>query len=258
MLSETLIDNIHCCDYLELFREIPDNTVSLVLTDPPFGVEYQNNYTHEMHEVLAGDVNSFSYSDLGRQSWRVLKDNTAIFAYTGWSKYLEHFPEFSKAGFDMKEPLIVQKRPSGKTDLYGTFQTNSDWIMFGHKGRFIFQYTELVRNKYAGITPNCGRKPVAEFKRRFPSCWFSEEFPWSTENPVFQKKHDIKHPTIKTVKFMEWLILLTTKEGDIVVDPFCGTGPVAVAAKRHNRRFICSDITPKFCDYARYRLEHDL
>jgi site-specific DNA-methyltransferase (adenine-specific) len=247
-------NQIYCCDYLELLRQIPDNSVSLVLSDPPFGINYSNNYTKKKHEVLQGDASKFSYLEFGKEAFRILKDDTAIFVFTGWSEYPDHYKQLESCGFSMKEPIICQKRASGKTDLYGSFQTNSDWIIFAHKGRFKFRKTTLVKNKKAGVIPNIGRSPVPEYKTRFPSCWFGEEYPWSSENSAWQKVNGIYHPTIKGQMFLMWLILLSTEPGDLVVDPFVGSGTTAVAAKMAARQFFASDVSPEFCEQARKRL----
>ena len=214
--------------------------VALVLTDPPFGVNYQNNYTHSKHKKIHGDDAVVSYEKWGRLAFRLLRNNAALFAFTGWSEYSHNYSEIERCGFGMREPLIIQKRPSGKTDLYGSFQTNTDWIIFAHKGRFKFRKTELIRNKKAGTIPNKGRKPVPEYKTRFPSCWMGEDYPWSTENPQTAKQWN--HPTVKSVELLEWLILLSTDENDIVLDPFMGTGSCGVAAKNTGRKFIGMEI----------------
>lgn len=252
---DDLLNTIHCCDYAELLEKIPDGSVHALITDPPFGVNYQNNYTSDMHDKMQGDDKTFCYFRLGVESYRALVDNSAIFVYTGWSEYPHHFNELRSAGFAMKEPLICQKRPSGKTDLYGTFQTNADWLLFGHKGRFRFKKTELLKNKRAGTIPNKGRKPVPKYKTRFPSCWFGQEYPWSSENSAFQKKNDIKHPTIKGLEFIKWLIQLCTDPGDTVLDPFCGSGTVPAACKSLGRNFIACEIEEKHCDTARRRIK---
>lgn len=253
-MYDGLVNQIFCCDYLELLKQIPDNSASLVLSDPPFGINYQNNYTKTQHQVLKGDEVKFSYLEFGREAYRILKENTAIFVFTGWSEYPEHYKQLESCGFSMKEPLICQKRASGKTDLYGSFQTNSDWIIFAHKGRFKFKKTNLVKNKKAGVVPNKGRRPVPEYKTRFPSCWFGEEYPWSSENSAYQKANNIYHPTIKGLEFCKWLILLATEPGDLVVDPFVGSGTTAVAASMLGRNFLASEIDPGFFEIAKKRL----
>lgn len=208
-----------------------------------------------MHGKIENDAVHFDYADWAKEAYRILRPNSALFAFTGWSEYPLHYKEVESVGFAMKEPIICQKRASGKTDLYGTFQTNSDWIMFAHKGRFRFRQTQLIKNKKAGVIPNKGRKPVPEFKTRLPSCWFGEKYPWSSENSSFQKANNIYHPTIKSVEFLKWLILISTDEGDTIVDPFVGSGSTIVAAKVTNRHFIACDINQVHCDTAKRRLE---
>lgn len=64
-----------------------------------------------------------------------------------------------------------------------------------------------------------------------------------------------KHPTQKPIALMEALIKLTTKEGQVVLDPFCGSGSTLVAAKKLNRNYIGIEISEKFCKTAKERLE---
>jgi site-specific DNA-methyltransferase (adenine-specific) len=234
-------------------RQIPDASIDVVITDPPFGINYQNTSTAKKHEVLAGDGSNFSYLPLAKEAYRVLKPDTAILCFTGWSEYPKHFPELAEAGFKMKEPLIGRRRPSMGCS-FSTWQPNADWVMFGHKGKFLFRETLLMRNKNAGATPNGRTKPVGEYKRRFPSCWFGEEFPSSSENPSFQRARDLLHPTIKGLEFIEWLIQLTTDAGGVVLDPFLGSGTTAEAARNTGRHFIGCDIKPEFCVMAQRRL----
>lgn len=249
-----LLNKMHKINCEEFLPRINAESVDVVITDPPFGINYQNNYTKKKHKVLHGDKEQFRYLSFAKECFRVLKPNSAMFCFTGWSEYPKHFVEIQECGFSIKEPIICQKRPAGTSDLYGTFQSNADWCMFAHKGRFVFRRTTLLKNKKMGIVPNKGRKPVSEFKTRFPTCWFGNEFPWSSENSAFQKQHDIYHPTIKGLDFIKWLILLSTNEGDTVLDPFLGSGTTAVAARQLNRNFIGCEIDTEYCDMAIRRL----
>jgi site-specific DNA-methyltransferase (adenine-specific) len=63
------------------------------------------------------------------------------------------------------------------------------------------------------------------------------------------------HPTIKPVKLMEWLVKLLSSEGDIVVDPFSGSGTTAVACKNLNRSFIGCEMNQEYIDIAKRRLD---
>lgn len=240
-MNGNIINQAFCMDDADFFKSISDESVHVVITDPPYGINYQNHYTHKKHKKINNDTEPFSYDLLGQEAFRILMNNSALFAFTGWSVYPQHFVELSKY-FNMKEPIICQKRPAGSaSDLKGTFQPNADWCMFGHKGKFQFKPTQLLKNKRAGTVPNIGRKPVPLYKTRFPACWFGSEYPMASENSAFQKQRHIFHPTIKGLDFIKWLILLTTNENDVVVDPYAGTGTIAVAAQQLNRRFIVND-----------------
>jgi DNA modification methylase len=251
---------LHQADFRDL--DIEEESADLVFTDPPFGVGYQNPYTKTKHEVLVGDDAPFDYGELAKVSYRLLKPNNALFLFTGWSTYPYHYQQVEASGFKMKEPLVCQKRPSGTTDLAGSFQTNADWLLFAHKGRFKFRRTQLLRNKRAGTVPNKGRKPVPEWKTRFPSHWFGDAFPYSSENSSFQKKllklgAPCAHPTIKGLEFCKWIIQLTTDPGDLVVDLCAGSGTTLLAAKQLGRRYLGCEIDPKFVELARWRLENN-
>lgn len=240
-------------DWSAVLPCLESESVDCVLTDPPFGIDYQNNYTHDPHHKLAGDSGPFSYKPFAEQCFRLQKDGTAFFGYTGWSEYPSHFGDVRAAGFLVKEPLIVQKRPSGKTDLHGSFQSNADWLIFAAKGRFTFRQTQLVKNKKAGVVPNKGRKPVPEFKTRLPACWFGEGYPWSTENPATNPDH--RHPTRKTVELMTWLLSLSTDINDLVLDPFAGSGTTLLAARQTGRRAVGVEIEERYCELAARRLD---
>jgi site-specific DNA-methyltransferase (adenine-specific) len=66
------------------------------------------------------------------------------------------------------------------------------------------------------------------------------------------------HPTQKPVKLMQALIELTTKKGQLVLDPFCGSGSTLVAAQNVGRRYLGFEISPEYVGVARERLEQDL
>jgi DNA modification methylase len=249
----TTTPQIYHRDYHELLADLADDSISLILSDPPFGIGYQNNYTKSRHRLIAGDDNRFSYSDLANEAKRVLVSDGAVLLYTGWSTYPAHYIELDQAGFRIREPYIVQKRPSGKTGLKVDSQSNCDWILYATLGKHQFRQTQLLRNKRAGTIPNPGRKPVPEWKTRFPSCWFGSEFPYSTTNPSTLKMY--RHPTPKDPRLMEWLIRIHTDPSDLVVDPFCGSGPVAEACVRSDRRFIGGDIDAEYVEMSRNRID---
>ena len=71
-----------------------------------------------------------------------------------------------------------------------------------------------------------------------------------------QDKEKFKHPTIKPLRFIENLIINSSKEGDLVFDPFVGSGTTAVAAKNLGRHYLGFEINPKWAKIAKDRLNN--
>ena len=67
-----LSDRIFCMDCMDLFPQIPDGYVSMILSDPPYGISYQNHFTRTRHQVLDGD-GGMDYGLLARESYRILR-----------------------------------------------------------------------------------------------------------------------------------------------------------------------------------------
>jgi site-specific DNA-methyltransferase (adenine-specific) len=68
--------------------------------------------------------------------------------------------------------------------------------------------------------------------------------------------HKNHHPTVKPIKLMSYLITLGSREGDLILDPFSGTGTTCIGAMMLNRDFIGMEIDPKYHQIALQRLEH--
>ena len=252
------LNKIYNEDCLEGMKRIKDKSIDMILTDPPYGIDYQNNYTLKKHSKIKGD-NIIDYSTFGEESFRVLKDNTHAYFFTRFDVYPIHFQQLVAAGFMIKNVLIVEKgHIGGVGDLKGSYANNSEWIIFAHKGRRVFNRTKLMKNtKPAG--KKCARKgnPIQKYKTRFNSCWFGDSLPKSTYNSSWQKKNNIFHPTIKNAEFLEWIIQISSNSEDIILDPFIGSGSTVVAAINTNRNYIGFELDEDYYNIAQNRInEH--
>lgn len=242
-------------DYRAFLRALPDGNADLILTDPPYGIQYQNGFTHDPHALLAGDT-GIDYPALARECYRVLRDNAHAYFFTRFDKYPEHYRHLEAAGFQIKNCLVLEKGTIGGIgDLAGSFSNNAEWAIFCQKGRCSFQKTTLLKNrKKVGVPPGPGRSPIAEYKTRFPCCWFGLEYPKATYNSAWLRTHAVRHPTVKNAACLEWLIRLSSVAGELVVDPFVGSGSTALAALRAGRRFAGCDIDGGYVKMARERV----
>ena len=243
-IEKNFINEIYCMDCMDLFPQVPDGFVSLILTDPSYGISYQNQFTKRKHLVLTGD-DGFDYGGFAKESYRILQDNSHAYFYTRFDCYPYHFQCLERAGFSIKNCLVIEKSTVGGIgDLRGSYANNSEWIIFCQKGRRTFNHTTLLENKKKeGTQFHRGREPSKKYKTRFNACWFGEEYPKATYNSTWQKKNQIFHPTIKNTELLSWLIQISSLPGELVFDGFMGSGSTALAAASTGRNYLGAEIS---------------
>ena len=106
------VNRIYNMDYLRLMRSIPDEFVHLILTDPPYGINYQNCYIKKKHPLMPGDT-GIDYAVFAKQSYRILKNNSHAYFFTRFDQYPFHYQCLSDAGFIIKNCLVIEKGTIG-------------------------------------------------------------------------------------------------------------------------------------------------
>ena len=157
--AERLINHVYQMDYLELMKQMPDETVSMILTDPPYGISYQNQFTNQRHLVLEGD-SGIPYERFASESYRILRGNSHAYFFTRYDCYPYHYECLKQAGFSVKNCMVIEKGTIGGIgDLKGSFANNVEWFIFCQKGRRVFnRSTLLVDEKKEGTQYNRGRE----------------------------------------------------------------------------------------------------
>lgn len=249
-------NHIYNMNFLDLMKMIPDGFARMILTDPPYGIRYQNGYAYEKSLAIAGDT-GIDYQEFADQSYRILAENSHAYFFTRFDQYPYHYECLNRAGFRIKNCLVIEKGDVGGIgDLYASYANNCEWVIFGQKGRKAFSKTKLLKNT-SPIGKASSRKgnPIQEYKTRFNCCWFGQSYPKATYNSATKAKYGNPHPTMKNVVFLEWLIQISSNPGDIVFDAFMGSGSTAIAARNTGRLYLGSEIDPNHYDTATKRLE---
>lgn len=221
------INTIYLGDCIELFKSIDDESVDLVLTDPPYLKDYQSNHrkkTPKLDKIDNDEENEDNrelIKEAIKESYRVLKPNTSCYMFCDWHN-IEFFKvEFEKV-FNIKNLLIWKKNNWTGGDLDGAFAHQYEMILYGHKGRDKRRGTRL--------------RDVLEYDR----------------------VRDDTHPNRKPIDLLSLLIRNSSDIGDLVLDPFMGSGSTPIAARFEHRNFIGIELNKKFYDYAAYRLDNEL
>lgn len=208
-VQENTILNIDC---LKGMRKLPDNSVDLIISDPPYNVKkdygnYKDNlpeedYTRWMREVIF-------------ESRRISRRGTCFYVGSKLTKmYWDLIPD--------AKLIIVHKKAIGI-------------IMKG----FFLQYHSLFTTA----------SPIKKCK----DLWDDIRLPG--EGYYFREPRYKEMPGLTSLKLMERIIEYFSEEEDLIVDPFMGTGTLAIAAKKLDRQFLGFEINQAYIDIAEQRLE---
>jgi len=234
-------DRIYC-HTSEDMREIPDSSVALAFTSPPYndGKEYDKDLDLRQYFTLIGRVATEVYRVLvpgGRYVINVAnlgrKPYVPLHAYF----YAIHM----SVGF-LPAGEIIWRKGKGMNGncAWGTWRSAK-----APRLRDIHEYL-LVFVKDDFSRPDSGVSDVSE-----------EEFLLGTlsvwEIPPESAKR-VGHPAPFPVALADRVIALYSYKGDVVLDPFCGSGTTCVAAKQRGRHYVGYDIVPEYCELARRRL----
>jgi len=240
-------NEIRIGDCLEELAIIPDNTVDVCFADPPFNLDKKYvSYDDQrsLHEYLDWC-----------EKWllelvRVTKPTGSILVHNipRWLTYyagiLNHHAHFRHwiAWDAMSTPL-------GKTLLPAHYG-----ILFYSKQEKDTKFYEIrAPHKKCRICDSYLKDYGGKKDQMHPFGYLVSDV-WTDIHRIRHASRRDEHPCQLPIPLLERLILMTTDEGDMVLDPFLGTGTTAIAAKRLNRRFIGIEIDPFYVDIARKKV----
>lgn len=248
----------------ELLKEFPDCCIDLVVTSPP----YDDLRDYENKSAWNFDV----FKEIAQELYRVVKLGGIVVWVIGdktdkGCKSLTSFKQalyFQEVGFSMFDVIIYEKAGSGPPHPNRYF--NSFEYMFilskgkpktinllrdkpnkwaGHS-----TYGEVTRREKDGSLTNKGKKTVNEFGIRTNIWRYANGNGFSTKD-----KFAYKHPAIFPEKLVEDHIYSWSNQGDIVLDPFGGSGTTAKMAQLMGRDWVLIEVVRDYCELAKKRLE---
>lgn len=232
-------------DCIELMKSMPAECIDMAFADPPYylsngGFSIQSG---KMVSVNKGDwdkskgfeIDYQTYSAWIKEVKRVLKPNGTLWVSgTYHSIYLCGHALISH-GYKILNDIAWSK-PNAAPNLSGRYFAASHetliWAARDQKSRHTFNY-DLMRN---------GDWPEDKFK--VPNKQMKSV--WSLNTPLYKEKVHGKHPTQKPLSLLERIILASTKEGDLVLDPFAGSSTTGLAAHKWNRKFVGIDTEKEY------------
>ena len=213
-------------DCLEVMKGIPDKSIDLVLTDPPYNIARDNNFM-----------------TMGR----------AGIDFGEWDKGADLFSYIKECS------RVLTKN--------GSFVVFNDWKNLGDIARFAetldFDTKDMIRLEKSNPMPrNRDRRYITDYEC---AIWFTKrkaKWTFNRQDNSYQRPKFVcsidkgLHPTQKSLKLMQELVLIHSNEGDVVLDPFMGSGTTGVAAKNLNRDFIGIEMDEEYFNIAQERINN--
>jgi len=235
-------------DCLELFKSIPDNSIDVTFADPPFNLKKKyNNYKDKLElEVYLEWCREWI-----KEMVRVTKPTGSIFLHN-IPKWLTYYADFLNEMADFKHWISwdAPTAPMGKT-----LQPSHYGILYYAKNSKENKFYEIRYPHKRCRKCNYLLKDYGGKKAMLHSFGPLVSDVWTDIHRIKHNKYRDEHPCQLPIHLLERIILMSSDEGDIILDPFNGTGTTALAAKRLGRKYVGFDIDSKYIEICQNRLE---
>lgn len=249
----TVLDKTILGDTFETLKLLPEKSVDLLIVDPPYNLD--KNFNGKKFKKTSDEM----YEEY-TESWislviPLLKDNATIYVCCDWQSS-------PAIGMVLKRHFHVQNRitwqrekgrgalsnwKNGMEDIW--FATNSKTYTFNVEDVKIRRKV-IAPYKVDGKPKDWEETEQGNFRNTYPSNFWDD-----ISIPYWSMPENTAHPTQKPEKLLAKLILASSNPGDVILDPFLGSGSTSVTAKKLGRHYIGVEQNDQYCVWAEKRLE---
>ena len=242
------VNKTYNLSWQEGLPQIDDNSIDLIIIDPPYLTTHQK-----------WDKDEVVNEELSQQLLRIAKDSCSLYIWCGIGEksqsLIRWFPIFSKNWYF--KDLITWKKQRGIGMRKGWLYTREEimWFVKDNK-QFVWNLdAQYSTEKYDALWAKRLKKEDFPYKRA-TNVWtdIKEETLLGLCGAKDEQKKNILHFTPKPLKALERIIKCHTKENDLILDCFAGSGSTGVAAKSLNRNFILIEKESRYCEICNQRL----
>jgi len=245
-------NQIYNMDCIEGMKLIPSQSIDLVITDPPFAIEFKakkSNYNRTQSRVIEGynEIPKKEYLDFTikwmKEVYRVLKESGSMYVFSGWNNLKDILIAIDELNFILINHIIWKYQFGVVTNR--KFITSHYHILYvckNDKKRKFYPFSRFNKDE---VDKN-GRKLH----------YIDKEDVWVIQREYWTGVQ--KTPTKLPFELIKKILMYSSDEGDIVLDPFLGSGQVAVVSKLLKRQYIGFEIVKEYYEFAKKRLENNI
>ena len=246
------LNKIYNQDCVDGMKGIPDNKIDLVITDPPFAINFKSkkaNYNRNASRVLSGynEIESKNYYNF-TYNWmaqinRILKKSGSMYVFSGWNNLKDILTALDENGFITINHIIWKYQFGVVTSKkFVTSHYHCLYVCKNNNERKFFPYSRFDKNAKTTDGKSLhynDKEDVWNIKREY---WTGDE----------------KTPTKLPAEIIKKILEYSSEEKDVVFDPFLGSGQVAVVSKMLKRKYIGFEIVKEYYNFAKKRLEKNV
>lgn len=240
-------------DCMEIMWDIPHSSVDLMIVDPPYNM-YKKFGSEEFSRQSMEEYEKYTRSWIER-ALPLLKKTASVYVCCDWFSGITIGAAL--ADYFVLRNRITWQREKGRGALKN-WKNGMEDVWFASVGDDYYFDVNAVKQRKKVIAPyrkdgvpkDWQEENGEKFRYTFPSNFWDD-----VTVPYWSMPENTPHPTQKPEKLLAKIILASSRPGDLVFDPFGGSGSTAVTAKKLGRRYLTIEKDEKYCAMAAYRLK---
>jgi len=231
---------------------LPHNKIDLIITDPPFAINFKAkkaNYNRTASRVMKGyneikpeDYYDFTF-DWMSQAHRILKESGSMYVFSGWNNLKDILMALDDTGFTTINHVIWKYQFGVVTKKkFVTSHYHCLYVCKNEKKRKFYPFSRF--------------KKTSKTKEGRSLHYKDKEDVWNIKREYWTG--DEKTPTKLPAELIEKILQYSSKKGDVVFDPFLGSGQVAVLSKSLGRKYLGFEIVKEYYNFAKKRLDKNV
>ena len=251
-MKKTQFNKIYNIDCIKGMSSLEPKKIDLIITDPPFAINFKStkaNYNRTASRVIEGyneikreDYYDFTYSWMS-EAYRILKESGSMYVFSGWNNLKDILMALDDVGFVTVNHIIWKYQFGVVTKKkFVTSHYHCLYVCKNPKKRKFFPFSRF--------------KKQAKTKEGRSLHYKDKEDVWNIKREYWTGYE--KTPTKLPAELIEKIIQYSSKKGDGILDPFLGSGQVAILSKSLGRKFIGFEIVNKYYNFAKKRLDKNV